>query len=468
MPTIDLFAGPGGWDVAANRLGMNPVGYELDDAACATRKAAGLRTRQDDVAAVHLDPLLGWTPAARHDGLMASPPCQSFSTAGRQRGKQDVPLINRCAIQLGRGRDHRAEYRSLCADDRSLLVVEPLRWSLALRPTWLAWEQVPPVLPFWELCATILRRHGYHVWTGLLHAEQFGVPQTRKRAFLIASLAGPVCPPAPSHSKYYPRNPGKLDMGVLPWVSMAEALGWGLSARPALPLPAAGSEGGGARGMDGGSFHRQKVLEAVAAGDWEGDRMPTASGSVNLSAPEAAALQTFPSSATVGFARRPDDDRPSDRGKDYRTRDVRVITEPAHALTEKARSWTLRGNHSVAGVGRAEREDDQPAMTVGTRADLWTLRANARSNATVRPEGAPSPTLTAGKDSMDRVWVREDEVRKITVDEASTLQSFPADYPWQGSRTKQFQQIGNAVPPLLAQAVLGAAMAPSLQIEGGG
>jgi hypothetical protein len=40
--------------IAARDLGLHPYGIELDEAACATRRAAGHRTLQEDVAA--LDP----------------------------------------------------------------------------------------------------------------------------------------------------------------------------------------------------------------------------------------------------------------------------------------------------------------------------------------------------------------------------------------------------------------------------
>jgi hypothetical protein len=57
---------------------------------------------------------------------------------------------------------------------------------------------------------------------------------------------------------------------------------------------------------------------------------------------------------------------------------------------------------------------------------------------------------------------------RVTVEQASILQGFRHDHPWQGPRTARFRQIGNAVCPPVARAVLAEAMAPSLAREQGG
>ncbi len=239
---VDLFAGPGGWDVGAHMLGIQPVGIEWDDAACQTRKAAGLLTVQADIA--RLDPL-DFAPC---DLLIASPPCQAWSMAGKRGGERDKEHVVQCLHELAAGADTRAEHRAKCEDERSMLVVEPLRWALALQPRLLAFEQVPPVLGLWTLIAALLEPHGWHCWAGVLEAERYGVPQTRERAILMGSRDGVPHPPRATHQRYVPGEPQRHDVTfdgeILPWVSMAEALGW---TDPPCPAPTV-TAGGGANG----------------------------------------------------------------------------------------------------------------------------------------------------------------------------------------------------------------------------
>ena len=157
---VDLFAGAGGWEEGLRALGHAALGIETDPYACQTARAAGHERAELDVAAT--DP----AEFAPVSGLIASPPCQAYSLAGKGLGRLDRPHVQACAHDLAAGHDTRAERGAVCRDAGSLLTVEPLRWALALRPRWIALEQVPPVLELWTLFAELLGRHGYHAATG--------------------------------------------------------------------------------------------------------------------------------------------------------------------------------------------------------------------------------------------------------------------------------------------------------------
>jgi len=218
MIGTELFAGPGGLGLAAKQAGIPTVGIEWDANAVATRVAAGLATIHGDVTK--------YGPADIPSLILTGgPPCQTFTVAGNGEGRAELERIIDAVKRMG-GRQH-VDPREF-ADPRTALVLEPLRWALADYETSynaIVLEQVPQVLPVWEAYADVLREEGYSVATGVLAAEQYGLPQTRKRAVLIARLVGEAKLPAPTHRPYrkgVPQHEG--DAGLLPWVSMGEAL----------------------------------------------------------------------------------------------------------------------------------------------------------------------------------------------------------------------------------------------------
>lgn len=368
---LDLFAGPGGWSEGLRLLGLTDVGIELDPWACATRVEAGHATVRADVASLPVAQLRG-----KLRGLIASPPCQGLSAAGLREGVVDLGIVIELLGWLAAGRDRRAEYAARMADTRSLLLVEPLRYALASQPEWIALEQVPAALPVWLRCRDLLQGAGYSAWAGVLNSADYGVPQTRTRAILIASRTRRVSRPEATH--YDPRKGSQL-WGE-PWVPMAQALGW----------------------------------------------------------PGGERINTRGERTTPGG-----NEFPSDR--------------PSWALTEKARSWVVDVN--VGGHARGyQRDMARPAPTLMGQAWKWSLRVGSRANATRREETEPAPALFFGHHMNNVSWDDGERRVRLTLEQAAILQSFRADYPWQGGRTKRFEQVGNAVPPLLAAHVVSAAV----------
>lgn len=227
-----------GWGFACRELGIDETGIDIEPTVELTRKSLGWDAVCADI--LDVDP----ADYAGVDGLISSPPCQSWSRAGK-----------------GLGLD----------DPRGELVWQPLVWALAIRPRWVVCEQVPEARGAFELIAHRLREVGYHATTYTISAETLGVPQTRLRVFLAAHYDRPVDRPALTHQRYRKGRPRvePADMlGHLPWVSMAEALGVGFLDRPGLTVRGA-SESGGGHGMDGGSGARQTIAEAFAEGRWQ-------------------------------------------------------------------------------------------------------------------------------------------------------------------------------------------------------
>jgi len=301
---IDPFAGPGGWSEGLRALGLRDLGIELDAAACATRYANGHASWHADVEQVDPSAFAGVA------GLIASPPCPDWSAAGSRLG-----------------RDGASGY---------LVDVVP-RWVEQMRPEWIACEQVPGALPVWREHAHRYRELGYSTWCGVLNAADFGVPQTRRRAILMASRVRSVGPPPPTHS----RTPGgSMFDELLPWVSMADALGWGadgsVDRRTNSKGPGWRHGGGMVPTAKVGTDRPAPTLTTKAGGQW---------------------VLGFPRKATPANRRTATASATGSRSTDRRRRSLRRRGVPSSSCARVARATQMR----TAGTTTATEPEPRPS-----------------------------------------------------------------------------------------------------------
>ena len=300
LKMLDLFAGVGVGVAAQAVGGIEEYGVEIAPEVVRTRDVAGFHTPYNDVweieKAQNLDTRRLW----------ASAPCQSYSISGKGNGRraldrvitalherrwEDIDSLRELSVELGED------------GDKTALVLTPLAYIHRYRPEFVAFEQVPTVLPVWEAHRGPLEEMGYSVWVGYLASEMYGVPQTRKRAYLIARRDGiQAAPPKPTHSRYYSRTPDRLDEGVLPWVSMAEALGWGMTRRPSPTLTShlgvtrspSGTQGAYLDAIRSGGFIFKPVEPKVSNVARNGIGSLYAPNTVNIDTNEGGLLNSFP------------------------------------------------------------------------------------------------------------------------------------------------------------------------------
>ena len=173
---LSLFAGAGGLDIGVDSAGFKTIcAIELDPHSASTlRQNAHRKTVwQVDVRALDADRTAEALALRPGDLslLHSGPPCQPFSQIGKRGG---------------------------VADPQGQLVFELVRFAEALRPAAVIVEQVPRFLNaaysgserIRDVLADRFRAIGYDLYAEVLDAVDHGVPQRRKRAFIVCVPSG--------------------------------------------------------------------------------------------------------------------------------------------------------------------------------------------------------------------------------------------------------------------------------------
>lgn len=164
MKYLSLFSGIGGFDLPCEELGMECVGQvEINEYCLETLdyhfpNAPKFRDVKDVGNKTHERKTI--------DLICGGFPCQDLSVAGKRKG---------------------------LAGERSGLWYEFARIIDELEPKWVVAENVPGLLSTWggddfAIIVSWLAKRGYGVAYRVLDAQYFGVPQRRRRVFIVASF----------------------------------------------------------------------------------------------------------------------------------------------------------------------------------------------------------------------------------------------------------------------------------------
>jgi DNA (cytosine-5)-methyltransferase 1 len=226
IPVIDLFAGAGGFSLAAAQSGADPVlSVEVDGTACETMRAnAGHKVQEADVTTITGADLRSWASLGSDDPLVivGGPPCQPFSKAAYwlEDGAEAQWRKDRAA---GVKRERPAAPSAPRADDRRSLVEHFTRLVVEADAGGFVFENVPAVLhprnrPIVEGLEREMREAGYETTRLKAIASSFGVAQHRERVFVLGSRTRQPDAPQPTHDG---KGEGLSDL--LPAVTCREA-----------------------------------------------------------------------------------------------------------------------------------------------------------------------------------------------------------------------------------------------------
>ena len=330
---IDLFCGAGGLSIGFERNDFEVV-KAVDFAKHAVETYNFNREQKvaevKDVKEIDEDYI---SALGKIDGIIGGPPCQGFSTAGDR----------------------------IIDDERNVLYREYFRILKAVSPKFFLIENVLGILTFAKgaIVSDIKRRAnqlGYEIFIEVLQAQEFGVPQIRKRVFFVGIKREYVDKPF-----LFPRPNGKL-------VTVEEAIG---------DLPSLD------KGEDNTRYNKPPFTE----------------------------YQKY----------------------------IRNGCKVLHNHLQSAHTDEVKKAIALVPEGGSLRDIPED------------LRGGRNYHALLRKMDRTKPSLCI--DTGHRTYFHYEELRVPSVRESARLQSFMDDYVFMGPKQEQYKQVGNAVPPMLAEMI---------------
>ena len=364
---VSLFSGAGGMD-----LGFVKAGYDITYAndnekyACMTyRDNLGHHIHEGPITEVNLDDI------PESDVIIGGPPCQGFSVAGRMSPD----------------------------DERSQLVYDFADVVVAKKPRSFVMENVdhlgksPRFAVTREALIQRFTEAGYTIDERILLASDYGVPQRRKRYFLI---------------------------GVLDAVEDLDI----------FPPPCPGLE----------KTSREVLSDFFPPGEPGNER--TINARITTAATPVMRKSPYSGMLFNGLGRPVDLDRP-----------VQTLAATFGGnKTPIVDEWELRGAKKAKSSSCGMRGWNYGDYPLNWAVDYHHLIIKADTKAHASSCGSRGWNY-GGKNRPPQFGQAPSRLRRLTVDESVALQGFPADYVLHGPTSALFRQLGNAVPPGLAKAV---------------
>jgi DNA (cytosine-5)-methyltransferase 1 len=283
------------------------------------------------------------------------------------------------------------------SDKRNKLFIDYLRFLEEFEPKAFLFENVPGLLSMEDgkIFRQIVREfeeHGYHVAVKILFAAHYGVPQERWRLILLGSREAAITPPEPTHF----------------------ATGF------------ANFRGGGTLTFQLGKHDKERLLPAVTVGEAIGDLPRLAMGE----GAETVGYTSEPLSAYARMMRNPEGVTFNHFGAKLSKQNVERMKH-----VEPGGSWRdIPHGLLPKGMQRARKSD------------------HTKRYGRLRNDGLAGTVMTKCDPHWGTVFLPDQE-RSLTVREAARFQSFPDAYRFLGPRVSQYEQVGNAVPVLMARAI---------------